>query len=204
MIRIPASFATAVRFPSDSQTGRPALEEESAVQPFLAHLGETAQIEPRANVEAARFSSIAVNCCDAEQIHQAISARTRRRPELSTPFVAPRSTLEEELAAIWSELLGVDQIGVDDNFLDLGGHSLSAMQLLSRIRETCKVELSLRSLFSDQFTIAILARMVIEQQIAAGNREDIEALLGEINALSDEEVRALLAESDLGADRSDK
>ena len=118
--------------------------------------------------------------------------------------MAPRSALEKELAAIWSELLGIDQIGVEDNFFDLGGHSLSAMQMLSRIRDACKVELSLRSLFSDQFTIANVALMVIEHQAQAGNQAHFEELLSEINALSDEEVRALLAEADPGQDRSGK
>ena len=56
------------------------------------------------------------------------------RPELSQTFVAPRSATEELLAEIWSEILGVEKIGIHDNFFDLGGHSLRAIQVISRLR----------------------------------------------------------------------
>jgi acyl carrier protein len=203
IVRIPAPFAAAPRLPLAWQTGRAALEEASVDGAPFANPAVPAPVEAEPAVDAARFASIAIDCWDAEEIHRAISARSRKRPALSTPFIAPRSALEHELTAIWAELLGVDQIGVNDNFFDLGGHSLTAMQLISRVRVSCNVELSLRSLFSDQFTIAILARMVTEQQSRPGDREDIEALLSEINALTDEEVLALLAKEGLGTDRTD-
>jgi FkbH-like protein len=203
-IKIAAPFAAASGFPRARQIRRAALAQRSAGRLVVAPPEEQPQPGAGAAIDAARFSSIAVGCCDAEQIHRAISSQARQRADLPTSFVAPRSALEKELAAIWSELLGIDQIGVEDNFFDLGGHSLSAMQMISRIRDACKVELSLRSLFSDQFTIANVALMVIEHQAQAGNQADFEELLSEINALSDEEVRALLAEADPGKDRSGK
>jgi amino acid adenylation domain-containing protein len=58
------------------------------------------------------------------------------RPELEKPFVAPRTEVEERLAAIWSDVLGLEQIGVRDNFFELGGHSLLATQVVSRVRES--------------------------------------------------------------------
>ncbi|NER82533.1 MAG: hypothetical protein F6K42_23835 [Leptolyngbya sp. SIO1D8] len=69
------------------------------------------------------------------------------RPELETAFVPPRNLTEELLVGIWSTVLGLNQIGVYDNFFDLGGHSLLAMRLISQVRNTFQVELSLRSLF---------------------------------------------------------
>lgn len=69
------------------------------------------------------------------------------RPALETAFVPPRTLTEELLAGIWSNVLGLNQIGVYDNFFDLGGHSLLAMRLISQVRNTFQVELSLRNLF---------------------------------------------------------
>src|SRR5262249_3072478 len=61
---------------------------------------------------------------------------------------APRNALETQIAAIWCEVLHVQQIGVEDNFFELGGHSLMAIRALSRIREIFKVELPMSSLFT--------------------------------------------------------
>ena len=63
------------------------------------------------------------------------------------PYVAPRTPIEEVLAAMWAELLGVEQVGVHDNFFDLGGHSLMAMRLIAAIRETFGISLPLKMFF---------------------------------------------------------
>jgi amino acid adenylation domain-containing protein len=88
------------------------------------------------------------------------------RPGWRTAFVAPRTPTEKALAESWAGLLGESQIGADDNFFDLGGHSLLATQLLSRVRETFGVELSLRQLF-EQPTVAGLAHLIEEATRAA-------------------------------------
>jgi len=75
--------------------------------------------------------------------------------------VAPRTTVERELAAIWSELLGGGRIGLHDNFFALGGHSLLATQLISRIRNIFKIELPVRRLF-EYPTLAGLAQAINE------------------------------------------
>ena len=62
-------------------------------------------------------------------------------------FVAPRTAVEELLAGIWSDVLGVESVGINENFMDLGGHSLLATQVVSRIGESLKIELPLRTLF---------------------------------------------------------
>lgn len=69
------------------------------------------------------------------------------RPNLSADYVAPRNEIETRLAAIWSEVLHVEQIGVEDNFFELGGHSLLAAQVISRVRREFKLEISLRVMF---------------------------------------------------------
>ncbi|MDX2092417.1 MAG: amino acid adenylation domain-containing protein, partial [Kofleriaceae bacterium] len=62
-------------------------------------------------------------------------------------YVAPRTETEHLLAAIWCELLGVERVGVHDNFLKLGGHSLLAMQVAMRVRQTMEVALTVRAVF---------------------------------------------------------
>ena len=73
--------------------------------------------------------------------------------------VAPRSDLEKSIVDIWSDLLGINQIGVYDDFLELGGHSLLATQLLSRIRNVFGVEISLADLYTEP-TVATLAKKI--------------------------------------------
>jgi amino acid adenylation domain-containing protein len=114
------------------------------------------------------------------------------RPELASAYVAPRDPTEEAVAALWSDLLGVDRVGVHDNFFDLGGHSLLATQVLSRVREELGTDLPLDALFA----APTVAGMAEELARRAAEREagDLEALLREIEALSPEEARAAYAE----------
>jgi len=71
-------------------------------------------------------------------------------------ITAPRTPVEEVLAGIWQKVLGVEQVGIDENFFKLGGHSLSSTQVMSQVREAFRVELPLRSLFESP-TVAELA-----------------------------------------------
>ena len=75
-------------------------------------------------------------------------------------FAAPRTPVEEALAAIWSQLLGVARVGREDSFFALGGHSLLATQMVSRVREALGVELPLRALF-ERPKLADLAAVVV-------------------------------------------
>jgi len=79
--------------------------------------------------------------------------------ETAEAATAPRDELEAALAQIWSELLEVERIGVDDNFFALGGHSLLATRVLSRIRDRFGVELPVKALF-DSPTLAALAKRI--------------------------------------------
>ncbi|MEW6032836.1 MAG: condensation domain-containing protein, partial [Bacillota bacterium] len=83
-----------------------------------------------------------------------------------SPYVTPRSSVEETLAAIWSTVLEVDPPGVNDDFFALGGHSLTATQVVSRIRDAFGVDFPLRRLFESP-TVAGLAAAV-EELLAAG------------------------------------
>ena len=90
---------------------------------------------------------------------KALPAPPRARPKLEAAFVTPRSSLEQELKQIWSEVLGFDDLGIHDNFFDLGGDSLRAAQVVARIRRSLHLEVSLQDLFSAP-TLAALADYV--------------------------------------------
>ena len=109
------------------------------------------------------------------------------------PFVAPDSPIEEILAGIWQEILGVERIGVTDDFFELGGQSILATQLLSRLRQQLFIQIPLRDFFEAP-TIAKLAEAITQSQYEQDEeeREMLAELVSEINGLSDEAVKEML------------
>ena len=83
--------------------------------------------------------------------------RASTAPERGADFVPPRGPIEEAIAEIWTELLGGEPVGAHDNFFEHGGHSLLAIQLLARLRQTFDVEAPLRD-FLEEPTVSRLAR----------------------------------------------
>ncbi|HEY0604618.1 MAG TPA: beta-ketoacyl synthase N-terminal-like domain-containing protein, partial [Herpetosiphonaceae bacterium] len=88
------------------------------------------------------------------------------RDESATPLVAPRSGIEQAIAAVWQDVLGVERVGVHDNFFDLGGHSLLLAQVHTRLRELLRADLALVDLFRYP-TISALAAYLAEEQHGA-------------------------------------
>ena len=100
--------------------------------------------------------------------------------QLQAAFVAPETPLQQELAAIWAEVLKVERVGLHDNFFELGGHSLLATQVISRIRQHLDVALSLRNLFEarDLAAFAATAGHAAPDPASALIRADREQPLG--------------------------
>jgi amino acid adenylation domain-containing protein len=92
------------------------------------------------------------------------------RPALGTAYVAPASEAEIHISKIWQELLGIGQIGIHDNFFEMGGNSLMATQLLSRLRQVFTVAIPLETVF-DNTTIGQLAKALNVYKRAAAARE---------------------------------
>ena len=102
------------------------------------------------------------------------------RKQLSSPGIAasqglamggkPRTTLERDVIEIWSQVLGLKELGIHQNFFDLGGHSLNATLVISRILQKFRAELPLRSLF-DAPTVAQFAE-VLALALAAGQSSE--------------------------------
>jgi amino acid adenylation domain-containing protein len=90
---------------------------------------------------------------------RALPAPCQSRPELETDYAAPRTTEEDVLAAIWSKVLKLEQVGVNDNFFHLGGHSLVAVRLFAEIENKFGIKLPLSSLFEAP-TISQLAAIL--------------------------------------------
>jgi amino acid adenylation domain-containing protein len=90
---------------------------------------------------------------------RALPAPDAGRPDLDASYEAPRNPVQEVLAGIWADLLGVDRVGVHDDFFQLGGHSLLVAKLAARVRQAFKVELSLIQVFQNP-TVAALAERI--------------------------------------------
>jgi amino acid adenylation domain-containing protein len=119
--------------------------------------------------------------------------------------IGPRNSNEERLDAIWREVLDVDLISIDDNFFDRGGHSLSAMRVMNRVRRDFHLDLPIRSLF-DNPTIEGLAKEIENIQLPGDATEHISppafklsntsvllsTLRKELKALSPDQVEAFL------------
>ncbi|WP_326812222.1 amino acid adenylation domain-containing protein [Streptomyces scopuliridis] len=84
--------------------------------------------------------------------------------EIAEEYVGPRTETERAVAAVWTDVLGIERIGVHDNFFSRGGDSISSLQVVSRIRDACGVALSPRALF-DRPTVAGLASVVDEDAL---------------------------------------
>lgn len=87
---------------------------------------------------------------------QALPAPEQTRPDLEETFVAPRTPAEEILAEIWANILGLEKVGIHDNFFERGGHSLLIVQLFARLRTAFQVDLPFQTLF-DAPTVATFA-----------------------------------------------
>jgi amino acid adenylation domain-containing protein len=123
---------------------------------------------------------------------EALPAPTSSSVNLEGTYVAPRTVLEEVIAAIWVEILGLKRVGVHDNFFEVGGHSLLAMQVISRIREEFQIELPVRSFF-DGMTVERLAAGVLEREPEPGRSEKIAQTLKAVAEMSENELLAMIS-----------
>jgi acyl transferase domain-containing protein len=99
---------------------------------------------------------------------------------VSDSYVSPRTPLEQVIVNVWSEVLGVGDIGVENSFLELGGDSLTALRLVTRLRELFDVELPLRTILNSELTVATLAVQLVYQLARV---QDDERIHQEIDAV---------------------
>ena len=94
---------------------------------------------------------------------RALPVPGKARPALANPFAAPRTPVEEALVGIWAEALHLEQVGIHDNFLELGGDSLIATRIITKTTQTLQVDLPVRALFESP-TVADMATVVTQHQ----------------------------------------
>jgi FkbH-like protein len=177
LFRFPAESAAVVRY-------------EPATAPRQAPTA--AELPSQVSRNAIPYARIAGELRTVEQILEQ-SMLEGARPLTPGPAEPPRSDLERQLCRIWSGMLNVEPVGVYDNFFDLGGHSLLAVQLLSRLKEELGIELSLDVVYGADFTVAELAKAIELREIEMAGADRYAEMLAEVESLTDEEVRELLA-----------
>ncbi|RPI10351.1 MAG: hypothetical protein EHM65_08210, partial [Acidobacteriales bacterium] len=177
LFRIPAGQARAISYQPASAVPQPQTPAAAG------------QARAREHVD---FVYIASNLRSVEQIQQHIRHGNRNGTSQTAAEARPRTELEQQLAAVWADLLGIPAVGIHDNFFDLGGHSLLAVQLLSRVRQAYEVDLSLDVVYSSAFTVADLAKAIEVRMIEQAGADQYASILADLEGLSDSEVRALL------------
>ena len=103
-----------------------------------------------------------------------------QRSGVQTNYDAPRDDTEQQIARIWQDAFGIDEVGINDSFTRLGGHSLLAIRIVAELRKAFQIDLPVRALF-DAPTVAELSSYVKK------------LLIAEIEALTDEEARQLVS-----------
>ena len=185
--RFPASQAAAIRYQPGA--ARPATSDRA--QPRPAPVGVPRSIP---------YARIATDLHDPRQILERARGTwrgtSRGRIATTTAYAAPATELERRVAAIWGSTLAVDPIGIHDDFFDLGGHSLLAVELMARIHHELGVDLSMELVYSGAFTVAEVAKAIELKEMVRTGGDSYQDLLREIESLSDEEVRQLLAAED--------
>jgi len=142
---------------------------------------------------------IANQLCDADQILREINSQKQERPEwerdageVGNQAVPPRTVTERRIVEIWAEVLGLEHVGIHEDFFALGGHSLLATQVISRLRDAFQVELPIAVIFNGALTVADLAREIEHYQITQAETEEVAQMLDDVADLSEDEVNKLL------------
>ncbi len=119
------------------------------------------------------------------------------RPDLDVDYIEPSTELEKQIFVEWQKLLGIEKIGINDNFFDLGGDSLIGTQLVSRMRKTFSVDIPLVSIFENA-TIKGIAELIEKKSESKNETDEIANLLNELENLSEEEVQKKLNDKNKG------
>jgi len=120
-----------------------------------------------------------------------LKAPERETDEIGEGYEEPATAVERVIAGIWEEVTGKKRVGARDNFFEIGGHSLMATQVMSRIREALRVEVGLRSLFEEP-TVRGLARVIVERTDDTGRVEKTAEILLTLRDLSETEAADIL------------
>jgi acyl-coenzyme A synthetase/AMP-(fatty) acid ligase/acyl carrier protein len=116
----------------------------------------------------------------------------RVRSNLGNAYVSATNATEQQLIAVWEDVLDIRPIGIHDRFFDLGGHSLAASRVVARVIQTFNVELPVKSLF-DAPTVAEMATVITQNLAKLASDAELEQMLREVEAMTEEEAQKQLA-----------
>jgi amino acid adenylation domain-containing protein len=133
------------------------------------------------------------------KVDRAALPAPEREAAPASKWIPPATPLEELLARVTSELLGVEMVGLRDNFFDLGGHSLLATQLVSRLTQAHGLPLTLGMVF-DAADLGALADAIVERELASAGDGLLDEALREMEGLSPAELAELLGPAGVGED----
>jgi amino acid adenylation domain-containing protein/thioester reductase-like protein len=125
---------------------------------------------------------------------KALPAPDKINAQIEQFFVAPRNSLEAQIAEIWSQVLRVEKVGIHHNFFTLGGHSLLMTQLISRMRDALGVELLIQEVFANP-TVAELSVIVTQKLAEQVDDESLARSLAELNDLNQTSIINLAQET---------
>jgi FkbH-like protein len=179
---IPVAVASSTKYaPSQKSTASVPVQVQTNTTSAHYRLGSTTA------------TRIAAQLHSVERIEKAMYDRQQKRRTAveQNAYVPPTTPIEEALVTIWLDILQLDQVGIHDNFIGLGGHSLLGTVLVSRIKKVLGVELPLNVIL-EKPTIAQLAEIIEQEVIGQMTAQDIDAAVQELEAISDEQAELLL------------
>lgn len=196
-LTLPVNASVAASDPShstahDANNAPPATDAPTADSSPIAGVQGTMSLPSKSDL----LRHIAAQYQTADRILDAVYARKHAGVVVRRAYVAPRTAVEEVLADLWARALGLDAVGVDDDFFKLGGHSLLAVQVMSQLHDIFQVDGSLLGNFFDVPTVSGLANAMVQIQPEA---EKIARVVKKLAYLSDEEVDALLGAKEMEA-----
>lgn len=125
------------------------------------------------------FNRIATELNDPQKLTRAIEAQQTIRHRGTEKYVAPETLVQQLLAALWAEFLKLDAVGLDDNFFEIGGQSLMAMQIGFQIKDRFHVEFPLES-FLTAPVLRAQAEQIQQMLLEQASEGELESLLEEI------------------------
>lgn len=156
-----------------------------------ANEGSDADYEPDTDYNDI-LVEIAQEYNSTEKIHKAIVSERLNNIGDRAEYAPPTNEIEEKIVEIWEEILEVEKIGINDSLFSLGGESIKAIQILSRVREEFETDISLAVLFEGELTVARLAQATQDSILGSFDEELLASELAAIEEMSEEELEALL------------
>ncbi|GAB4108597.1 MAG: hypothetical protein OHK0022_60240 [Roseiflexaceae bacterium] len=145
-------------FAISPEEGADAFERILATGPLAQLIVSTGDLDARIN----RWVELAEVRSETPQI-MAEPTTFHPRPNLPNPYIAPRNEIEQALVELWQTTLGVQQVGIHDNFFDLGGNSLTGIKVIGRVKERFNVQIPTVSLYEGP-TVSALARLITQDE----------------------------------------